>query len=41
MLISDITKAFFLLNGMSKLSVNYDELVANLEKTTDVSFDLK
>jgi hypothetical protein len=40
-LISDITRAFFLKNGMAKESGSYDELILRLENTNDVSFDIK
>lgn len=40
-LISDTTKAFFILNGMAKESGSYEDLISRLESTKDVSFDLK
>jgi len=40
-LISEATKAFFLLNGMAKESGSYEDLINRLEGTKDISFDLK
>lgn len=40
-LITDVTKAFFIKNEMAKESGDYKELVQRLEKTEDVSFDIK
>ena len=37
----DVMRAFFILNGMSKESGNYHDLISRLEKTKDVNFDLK
>lgn len=40
-LISDITRAFFIKNGMAKESGSYDDLILRLENTGDVTFDIK
>ena len=40
-LAADATRAYFIANGMAKESGNYDELLSRLEKTGDVSVDLK
>ena len=39
-LILDSTKAFFILNGMSKEAGNYEKLVERLESTKDVKFNV-
>ena len=40
-LINGVIKAFFIKQGMSKESGNYEELIKRLESTKDVTFDLK
>eukprot|EP00347_Sterkiella_histriomuscorum_P003348 403364636 len=40
-LILGVTKAFFIKNGMSKESGNYEELIKRLESTKDVTFEVK
>lgn len=40
-LILDITKAFFILNGMNKEAGNYEKLVERIKNTNDVKFELQ
>ena len=40
-LILGVAKAFFIKNGMSKESGNYEELIKRLESTKDVTFEVK
>jgi len=40
-LVIDVTRAFFLRNKMSQEGGQYEQLISRLEKTKDVTFDLK
>lgn len=40
-LIIDVTRAFFLRNGMSKEGGNYEDLIKRLESTKDLEFEIK